>query len=276
MLMLRNRVWYNVYDDAAAAGAGAGAGASAGAGAGGGAGDGAGAGSGGSAGNTKQFTQEDVNKFLAADRRKHQEKIQNAMDELEALKTKATLTDEERTALEGRIETFKRELMTKEELAKKDREKLEKQYKDDQLKLSTERDNWKNRYVESTIVRAITDAAVLTKAFVPEQIVAIVRPMTRLVEELDSEGKPTGNLIPKVTLSDVDKTGKSVTLELSTAEAVKRMREMDRYLNLFQSEGVGGVGGITRKPGGVVDLRELAKDPVKYREARQKGAINFG
>ncbi|KKK45456.1 hypothetical protein LCGC14_3165440, partial [marine sediment metagenome] len=141
--------------------------------------------------------------------------------------------------------------------------------------LTADRDSWKKLFTNSTIERSITDAAASSNAFSPRQIVAILGRDTQLVEVLDSEGKPTGSLEPKVRFSDKDKEGKPVTLELSPDEAVKRMREMDEYLNLFRGDGAGGAG-LRSQPGGKKpDLKNLAQDPVAWRKARKEGTVNF-
>ena len=94
----------------------------------------------------KTFTQDQINKALADDRRKHETRTQAAIDELEALKAKATLTDDERSDLETRLDTMKNDLLTKEELGKKDKDKLTKQYSKDLEKLTSERDSWQQRF----------------------------------------------------------------------------------------------------------------------------------
>jgi len=222
----------------------------------------------------KTFTQEDLNRVLAEEKRKHQQNTRKALEELEAIKAKATLTDSERQELEVRLENMKNELLTKEELAKKDQEKITRKYTEETTKLTTERDAWQQRFTDSTIQRSLTDAAVVSKAYNPRQIVAILQPDTRLVEALDAEGKPTGDLIAKVEFSDVDKDGKSVTLDLTVAEAVKRMSEMDEYSNLFKAEGTGGVGGSNNARGGKpLDVKKIASDPALYRKLRAEGKI---
>jgi hypothetical protein len=264
-------LWRNVYEDG-------GDGDTSGDGDTGNDGDGTGDGgdTGGTTGGAKHFTQDDVNRFLANEKRKWSQKQQAAIEELEALRAKANLTEEEREQYDKRIDSMKNELLTKEQLTQKEKAKLEKEYKKQVDVLTGERDSWKGRYTEATITRAITDAAVSNDAYVPGQIVAIMRPNTQLAEELDGEGKPTGNLVPMVELKDTDKDGKPVTLKLSPKEAVKRMKEMDDYLNLFKGEGTGGMGGMNR--GGSAkqtDLRELARDPAKYRAARKAGKVNL-
>jgi len=231
---------------------------------------------GGDGGQGKSFSQDEVNKFLAEDRRKHNTKLQEALNELNALKAKASLTNTERSELDGRIETLQNELLTKDQLAKKNEEKMRKDYQKTLEGLSTERDSWKTRYETETIVRSITDASIASGAINPKQIVAILRPNTRLVEVLDEEGKPNGELVPKVKFSDTDKDGNPITLELSVSDTVKRMTDMDDYLNLFVSTGSAGVGGNPRRSGGSkATLRDLAKSTEAYRAARKDGTIKF-
>lgn len=220
------------------------------------------------------FTQEHVNKLLATEKRKHQQATQKALDELEAIKKRANLTAVERAELEGRIEQMHNEFLTKEELTKKERDKVTRDYEARIAVLGKEKETWQSKYTDSTVVRSITDAAAVGNAYNPVQIVAILRPITRLVEGLNSDGEPTGELVPKVAFSDTDKDGKPVTLELSPSEAVKRMSEMDQFLNLFKGEGIGGLGSTSRAGGKAPDMVTLAKDPQKYRDARKKGMLS--
>lgn len=264
MIKYINKAWFTVFDDAgdaAAADAAAKAAADAAAKA---------AGPGGG----KVFTQEDMNRILADEKRKHEGKTRKAIEELDAIKAKATLTDSERQELESRLENMKNEFLTKEELAKKEQDKITRKFSEETTKLSAERDAWQQRFTDSTIQRTITDASVASKAFSPKQIVAILQPDTRLVEALDADGKPTGELVAKVEFSDVDKDQKPVTLDLTIAEAVKRMSEMDEYANLFKTDGTGGVGGTNRGNQKPLDMKKIAAtDPALYRKLRAEGKI---
>ena len=258
-------VWSPVYEDDANAAAAAAEAAAA---------EAAAAAAGGIKFNEEQ--QKFVNKLLADDRKKHTVRTEKAIQELEALKKRSSLTEKERKDLEDRIDNMKSELMTKEELAAKERDKLLSRHKEEVTGLTTELDTWKGRFTSSTISRAITDAAVTHDAYSPEQIVALLQTRTQLVEDLDDEGKPTGVLTPKVKFEDVGKDNKPVTLDLSVEEAVKRMSELDKYLNLFKDKGTGGLGGSNRSAGGgKTDAKTIAQDPAKYREARKKGTLTF-
>ena len=221
----------------------------------------------------KSFTQEQLNKILAEEKRKHQTNNKAILEEIDALKTRSNLNADEREALDTRVTELNRQLLTKEELAAEDKKKLNDEHKTEIERLTGERNDWENRYTESTVMRSITDAAVVNNAYNPEQVVAILRPLTQLAEDVDAEGKPTGSLISKVLFPDVDKDGKRVTLDLTPTEAVKRMSEMDKYMNLFKSDGTGGLGGTTQPGGKPLDIAELAKNPEAYRKAKAEGKI---
>lgn len=225
--------------------------------------------------NGKSFTQEDVNRLLAQEKRKHKQTAEKAIEEAKALRTKAQLTAEERDELDKRIGLLQDELLTKEELAKKNEEELRKQHEEHVTNLTVERDRWQQRFTDSTIKRSITDAAATHTAYNPTQIVAILGPNTRLVDVLDENGQPTGELTPKVKFQDVDKEGKAVTLDLPPKEAVKRMKGMDQYLNLFKIEGSGGAGLSSQPAGKRPDLKSIARDPAAYREARKRGELDL-
>jgi hypothetical protein len=222
---------------------------------------------------SKAFSQEDVNKMLAAERRKHQQTAEKAIEEAQALRTKAQLTAQERGELDERLEILKGELLTKEQQAKRQAQKLRDKHKEEVSQLASSVETWKSRFTTSTIERSLTDAAAGEQAYSPKQIVAILGPQTRLVEVLDDEGAPSGNLAPKVRFTDKDKDGKPLVLDLSPSDAVKRMKEMDDYLNLFRGEGKSGAGLRSHPGGRKPSLRELASDPAAYREARKKGQI---
>jgi hypothetical protein len=219
--------------------------------------------------------QNHINKMLAAEKKKHQRVVQKAVDEANALRSKAQLTASERADLDGRLELIQNEMRTKEQQAKRAADKAREKHKEIMDSLTAQRDTWQKRYTDSTIERSITDAAATNNAFSPKQIVAILGPNTQLVEVLDDEGQSTGQLAPKVKFRARDKEGKPVTLDLSPEDAVKRMKDEEEYLNLFRGEGAGGAG-LRSQPGGKKpDLSNLAKDPAAYRRARKAGEVNF-
>jgi hypothetical protein len=216
--------------------------------------------------------QEFINKKMAEERRKLQVQNEKTIKELEKLKQAQGITQKQRDDLQTRIDELQAQFMSKEELLRKEKEKLAKEHKTIVEQLSFDRDSWKNRYHTSTINRALQDSAIRHEAFNPEQIMAILEKQTRLVEESDEEGKPTGSLVPRVKLNDVDGEGKPITLDLTVDQAVKRMKDTpDKFGNLFKSGVAGGIGGT----GSANNGRGKTVDPSKmsmheYLEWRKK------
>ena len=220
---------------------------------------------------SKTFTQDEVNKFLAEDRRKHKQQTEKLISDLEALKKNKSLSDVERGNLQTRIEELQNQIMTKEQLLEKERAKLQNQHQTELQRERADKENWKNRYTESTIERSIMDAAISADTYNPEQIVTLLKTTTRLVEEVDSEGNGLGIFSPRVKFKDTDAEGKPTLLDLSVSEAIKRMRDLpEKYGNLFKSGLTGGLGGtgsaVTSKG---LDINKI-KSMDEYRKNRNK------
>jgi len=223
-------------------------------------------------GGDETFTQEQVNTMMAEERRKMQEKQRKTLGDLDNLKNKASMTAKEKSELEKKIEELNNQYLTAEEKARRAEEEAEKKRADQIQTLTIERDGWAQKHSTLVVQTAIVNAAAAEKAVQHEQILALVGPKTRLVERLDDEGKPTGEYEPKVSFPDKNKKNEDIVLELSVPEAVKRMKELPQYGNLFEGTKIGGLGGSgSQSKGGKVDLAKMAKeDPAAYRELRKK------
>lgn len=171
--------------------------------------------------------------------------------------------------MEERIETLKNEFLTKEELAKKETQKTLSKQKEELANVQKEVGKWKSLYEETTVENSLLGAAASDPdVFNPGQILDLLKPKTRLVEELDADGKPTGRLTPKIRLAGKNKDGEPIVLELTPKEAVAQLKENTaEYGNLFKSNVIKGVGGNnngdTRKNGGPPE------DPVAFRAWRK-------
>ncbi len=230
-------------------------------------GEGAGEGEGG--GNTpppKTFTQAELDKIVTDRVRKMTEKNKEVITELETLKQNVKLTQEERDSLNERIEQLQNQHLTKEELAAKAAEKKDAEFQSQLTSATESAKGWEQRYTTNEIHRSLTDAAVESEALKPHQIVAILKPVTKVVPVLDDKGAPTGEYKSTVTVTET-KDGKSKTLEMSPSEAVKWMRDNEDYWNLFKSTakgGMGGQGGSTGKGSPPPDF----SNPEAYRKWR--------
>jgi len=215
------------------------------------------------------ISQKKLNAVLAEEKRKFQETQKKQLEQLQELERSKGLSDKEREQLSKQIEDLKTSVMTKEQLAAKEKEKLQSELSA-QIKAEKERaDKAWQLYTESTIERAITDAAARNEAFRPSQVVTFLVGKTHLVEDKDGSGNSTGTFTPRVKFPDV-KDGKPIVLDLTVEEAVKRMKDLpDEYGNLFKSGVAGGLGGTSGVDGGSGAGQGPPEDPEAYRKWRE-------
>lgn len=224
------------------------------------------------------FTQEQVNGIVAAERKKIEgaSKLANSetLNQLKMLQTKATLSDEERTGLEGQITELNKKVFTSEELGAQERKKTATKFEEEKVVLTADRDAWQGRFTEATISRSITDAAVKNEAYNPTQIVAIIRPQTRLAEVKDEDGKVTG-YAPVVTAMVTDeKTKETKELELTVDQALAQMKENKEFFNLFKGKSLDGMGAGNGGAGGgsTKSVSEMSMEEYEVHRAKEKKA----
>lgn len=192
--------------------------------------------------NKRTYTDDEVKKLIEGERKRNADQTRATIQNLETLRQNQQLSEQEKAKLSQQIEDLNRSLLSKEELAKRERERLVNEHKNLLDNVSKERDTWKSRFEESQITRAIVDAAVKGDAFNPNLIVPLLKPNAALVEN-QSDGQPTGTFAIKVNMT-VFEGGVAKTLSLTPEEAIKVMKDKpDEYGNLFKGNLNGGVGG---------------------------------
>jgi hypothetical protein len=202
------------------------------------------------------FTKEQQDYFnaqLAEERRRGKEKNDKLILELQTKSQLVSTSEAEKKRIEDQIEQLRGEYLTKEENQKKSVEKQLKDEREKREKAEKTAKDWETLYTEEKIERDLTDAAVEHKAFNPEPVRAVLRPQTRITDELDNEGKPTGKKVTRVKVKKPGENGTVQIMEMTPAEAVKHMTEIpDSYGNLFNSGANGGLGGnnFSRQSGG--------------------------
>jgi hypothetical protein len=222
-------------------------------------------------GASKTFTQEDLNRILAKERRDHEGKMTSMSEELDALKSKANLTAEDRTSLESRLEEIKNRSATNEQKLQSEIKKLNKRYDTDIESARAEAAQWQQKFTQDRITTSLTQAAVVGDAFNPEQVVALLTPQTSLVNVLDDEGNPTGQFDVTIKQPGKNKQGEQVVFERTPDEVIKAMREDEGFFNLFKGSGVGGAGSISR-PG---QQQTTPSDPAEYIKQRREGTLKI-
>jgi hypothetical protein len=207
----------------------------------------------------KTFTQEEVDKIVQGRVSKMKDENTKTLTQLQALQKSKTLSDTERTSLATRIEELQTSLMTKEELAQREKMELENKFKTDLEATSKERDDWKGRFTKTMVQRSLLDAAVSGDAFQPSQLMDLLEGKTQLVEN-------NGAFEVKIRFQGRDKEGKPMEMILSPEETITEMKKMtDKFGNLFKSGATGGAGGGASA--GTVNLG-MAKDINTYIQQR--------
>lgn len=222
-----------------------------------------------------EATQKYVNSLLAEEKRKGQTATHKAVTELETIRNQAGTTAAERDRLNERIEELQNQHVTEKELTAKDLKKKETAQAAKLKAAEDEAARWKDLFNTTTIKRSIVDAALVKehKAHNPQHVVNMLAPVTRLVEEMDEDNKPTGEYIAKAKVRTV-KDGKPTVLEMTVTEAVKFMSEQEEHAPLFDSGVSGGLGGNPNRPRSKGDERDPNVPPTDQAEYRAWRAKN--
>ncbi len=236
-------------------------------------------------GDDRSFSQDDVNRIveerLARDRKKNEEKYIDLEGRYSTLLDNKNLSEEERGKLEEDLEDIRKRLRTKEEEAKHQMKQTQEQYESQLTEARAAVKVWEDRFHESSIQRALQDAAVANDAYNPSQVINLLKPLTKLKPMVDeTTGKEMDGFETVIDFTDRDDKGNTVMTQRTPDETVKRMKELSDYANLFKSNVVSGVGansatgGISPGINGRVDVRNLT--PEQYRKIRKENPELLG
>ncbi|MBF84037.1 MAG: hypothetical protein CL489_06115 [Acidobacteria bacterium] len=164
------------------------------------------------------------------------------LEHLKELEQNHSLSEEQREKNRSKIQELENSLMTEKERAEKRAKELSTKHQKELKALEDEKDTWRSRYENSSIERAIKDAALEHGAKVPNQIFSMLRGNTKL-EEIVEDGQATGRFQSVTTIMGYGEDGENVTdFTLPTAEAIAKMREDGLNDNLFDSKQKAGTG----------------------------------
>ena len=225
----------------------------------------------------KTFTQKDLDAHIAKRLKKERTDKEKLISELNTLKQSSSLTAQERETLASRVEELENSVLSEQEKAVKQRQQVEQKYTTTVKTLEGERDTWRSRFENSTIERALTDAAVEHEAENPAQIRMMLRGLAKLTEVTGEDGKPTGNFTPTVKITGYAEDGKTLQeLDLPISEAIAKLRKDGIHANLFKHKGTPGTGtlptGGTGKSGSSDDMPTPGnfKSQAEFSKAWQK------
>jgi hypothetical protein len=227
----------------------------------------------------RTFTQEEVNRIMKAERVKQEDKIKTLESGYSELLENQNIQGEEREKLSASYEDLKAQFRTKEQQLAEEKRQSEDAAAIRIAELEESATFWENKYTQSSIDTALQSAAVKHEAWNPGQVLTQLGPQTKMVEELDSKGKGTGNFKPMVELSVMnEETGEPEVLQMTPDEAVQQLKKVDEHKNLFRAavrEGLASTSGTADGAGNrKVDPSKLDGD--QYYEMRKKNPAALG
>ena len=194
----------------------------------------------------KTFTQEDLNKILAEDRRKHQAQVVKIQQTLEETLSSKTLASQEKEQLAQRVEELQRSQETAAQTAARERRESEqaaqKKIQDAEKTAQTWQSKWKEKTVAADLATAISGPEI----FNPAQLEKILRDGVKLEQVRAEDGTMTDQYVTTVTFDDMDDMGNPKKSTMSPKDAVKRMQKLPNlYGNQFRANIAGGIGGTS-------------------------------
>lgn len=208
-------------------------------------------------GKTKAELQKKFDKDRAAD-----------LERMSKLETDAAA----KADLEKQIEELNNRYKSKEELAAESFKKEQSKWQDEAKKTASERDNWRKKFEEQTLLSDLRGATSKKykgsdgkdiEAFNSNQLTNFLKPMARIAEKL-VDGKPTGEFETRVKINDA----KGKELDITAEDAVKMMGEMPEHFNFFKAGIVGGINGNGQQGTGKDGLLGMTQEEFnkRYRE----------
>lgn len=230
----------------------------------------------------KTFKQDEVNKIVGERNKALKAKFEAMEKSYETLLQQQNLTNEQRGKLESELDSVRVEMMSKEQRLEAEKKKAEVKFEAELSKAKEEADTYRELFETSTINREIQDAAIKHDGFQPSQFIAHLAPKSKMIDELDSEAKPTGKLVPRVEWTTIDKETGATQISLKTPEeAVELMKEnVIEFGNLFKTNVSTGIGAGTA-PGqtsvaGAVDHTRISTDEYMKMAATPEGRKQLG
>jgi len=201
----------------------------------------------------KAFSQEQVNKFLADDRRKHTDKYTSLETSYQELLNNSTVQGDERSNLESQLNDLRAQFRTKEQQAAFEAQEAKTGYERQIEQLQSDKKIWEDRYTDTSISTALQSAAIEHDAFNPNQIITQLQSNTRLVEEMTDNNQATGRLVPMVEMK-VNTDGATETLQMTPTEAVAYMKKSpEKWGNFFKNNIREGMGSTSATDGSIGD-----------------------
>lgn len=236
---------------------------------------------------TQAFTQEQVNRMMAEDRRKHETKSKQVGDQIKTMETRMQqmiadkrTSDEHKAMLESDLEDVRASQRTAQEQRDHIAAKATADHESALTSLTDEKSMWEDLYKTSMIDRAIIDAAIEHDAFNPDQIIDKLKPRTEMRPHKDEEGNLTGSMEARVASKVIEEDGTVLTSWDTPSQVVEKLKTsgQDKDGNLFRSAVIAGIGGGTAASttGSGIKINPNSISPEEYAKRFKENPESLG
>ena len=199
----------------------------------------------------KTFTQDQVNHLIATDRRKLEDALKKTEKQYQELLSSQSLTEQERKALQANLEMVQGQLRSKEEQLQVEKKQIEETYAAKLQDIEKKATYFETLFRDSTIERALEDAAVKHEAWSPSQVVTLP---ARADEDVGGNGPQDRQVDrqykPMVEMQASMPRRRGGDQAYTPEDAVKKMKDdNETWGNLFKSGVVSGIGAGTATGG---------------------------
>lgn len=220
----------------------------------------------------KSYTQKELDDIILKRTEKARRAQKQTIEQLEALQSTLRMTDEQREKMEEEIEGLRKQTLTAEEIAKREAKKAKDSYESQLTVAQKAAQTWEMRYNDLKINHEITSAS-QKHGVLPTSVPfleAYLKPKVKLSGVKDETGEITGH-VAMVDFTDQGTDGKSVDVQLSVDDTVKRMKELsESYGHLFAAPSGGGIGGNSGNPGGAKNAFRPGMTQQEYMRLRKE------
>lgn len=164
-------------------------------------------------------------------------------------------------SVKAELEKIKEASMTAEQKAQADAQKVIREHEAKAKKAVDEAENWRSRFVKSTIRNDILSSFGDAKLCNPSQVALLLEQegKARIEEKVGDDGKPTGEFETRITLELVNDKGDIEIVEGTPQSLFKKWIDQDRNLHhqaVTMNPG-GGSNGNNGRGAGKQDLSKL-------------------
>ncbi len=236
--------------------------------------DGNGLGLGGGADEAK-FTQEDLNKVLAEDRRKHQAQLVKVQQTLEETMQSKNLSVQEKEQMAAQLEEIQAQGRTREQQLAHEKKQAEENASKKVTEASKESQKWRERFTQQLIESRLSEAVSDGDIFNPGQLKQLLKSGVELEQVRDEQGRLSDVQEVFVRFEDRDAAGEPIQSKMLPVAAVKRMKQLSAvYGNQFRAGVVSGVGsgnGGGSAAGHGIDVAKLSTEQYMRLRKENKG-----